>query len=222
LFKWRQLSLLAVIAILPASLLAVDAGAVLRNDGSGVLVNGNPPPPVTVLFSGDLIETQQNAVARIEASGSAVNINSQTLVQFEGDELILEHGGLSVNTSRGLRVRGGCLVVVPQNTAGWTHYEIADVDGNVTVSAIKSNVEINSGEGKLEQVKHSPSIRLTVLEGEQKSRDDKCGAQKTPLAPPGNPPNSPWAIGTGAVGVAVLICFAVCRGGVQPLSPSQP
>jgi hypothetical protein len=224
LFKWRQFILLPVIALLSAFMLADNAGAVLRSDGSGVLVNRTPPPTSTVLFSGDLIETQQTAVARIEASGSAVNINSQTLVQFEGDELVLEHGGLSVNTTRGLRVRVGCLVVVPQNTADWTHYEVADVDGKVTVSAIKSNVDINSGGSKLELVKHSPSIRLTVLEGEQKSRDDKCGAEKTLPASPADGPslNSPWAVGAGAVGIGVLICFALCRGGVQPISPSQP
>ncbi len=224
-FNWRQFILLAVIALLSAFLLADDAGAVLRSDGSGVLVNRTTPPTSTVLFAGDLIETQQNAVARIEASGSAVNINAQTVVQFESEELVLEHGSVSVNTTRGLRVRVGCLVVVPQNRADWTHYEVVDMDGKVTVSAIKSNVDINSGGLKLGQVKGSPSIALTVLEGEQKSRDDKCGAEKNlPASPVGNGPslNSPWAIGAGAVGIGVLICFAVCRGGSQPISPSQP
>ena len=203
--------------------MADDAGAVLRSSGSGVLVNQTPPPTSTVLFAGDLIETQQNAVARIEATGSAVNINPQTLVQFEGEELVLEHGGLSVNTNRGLRVRVGCLVVVPQNKADWTHYEITDVDGQMSVSAIKSNVDINSGGNQLEPVKRAPAIQFTVLEGEKKSRDDKCGAEKGLPASPGGGPSldSPWAIGAGAVGIGVLICLALCRGS-QPISPSQP
>jgi len=32
-----------------------------------------------------------------------VDIDADTVVQFEGDELVLDHGSLSVNTTRGLK-----------------------------------------------------------------------------------------------------------------------
>jgi hypothetical protein len=224
LFKWRRFFCLPIIAILPASLLADDAAAMLHSNGIGVLVNKNSAPPSTALFSGDLIETQKNAVAQFEASGSAANIDSETLVQFEGDELVLEHGRLSVSTTRGLKVRAGCLTIVPENNAEWTQYAIADVDGKVTISALKNDVIINATSSKLELAKqHAQSSRFTLREGEQKSSEEKCGAPHNAPASAmsgGNIMNSPWAIGAGAVGIGVLTCFALCRT-PQPVSPSQ-
>ena len=105
LFRWRHSVCLLMIAILPVSFrlkIKIPQLAMLRSDGVGVLVNKSPAPASIALFSDDLIETQKTAVARIEASGSAADINSETMVQFEGNELVLDHGSLSVNTSRGM------------------------------------------------------------------------------------------------------------------------
>jgi hypothetical protein len=225
-FKWRRFFCLPILAVLPSLLLAQESpSAMLRSDGTGVLVNGNSPPPATALFAGDLIETLKNGAARIEASGSAANLDPDTLVQFEGDELILEHGKLSVNTTHGLRIRVGCLTIVPENTADSTHYDVADMDGKVTISALKNAVVVNTSSGKLEQVKQSaPSGGVTVHEGQQQSRDEKCGGPKSaPVSGTGggNIMNSPWAIGVGAVGIAILTCVALCRG-PEPISPSKP
>jgi hypothetical protein len=225
-FKWCYFFCLSIIAILPVSLLAQEGPtAMLRTDGTGVLVNKKSPSPSTVLFTGDLIETQKNAVARIEASGSAANIDAETLLQFEGDELVLEHGRLSVNTTRGLRIRAGCLTIVPENNAEWTHYDVADVNGKVTISALKNDVTINNTPGKLQQAKQSAqSSRIAVRQGEQKSREEKCGRPDgTPASAMGggNVMSSPWAIGAGTVGIGILMCVALCRGN-EPISPSQP
>lgn len=123
-------------AILPVSLLADEVtAAMLRSNGAGVLLNKNSAPASTALLPDDLIETQPKAVARVEAIGSTADIHPETMVQFEGNELVLEHGSLSVNTSRGLRVRVGCLTVTPVKSAEWTHYDVVDIDGKVTVSA---------------------------------------------------------------------------------------
>ena len=54
-------------------------------------------------------------MARIEMIGSSVDVNPETMVQFQGDELALDDGSLSVNTSRGLRIRVGCVTVTPVN-----------------------------------------------------------------------------------------------------------
>ncbi len=225
-FKWYRFFCLPLIVVLPASLPAQEGpSAMLRTDGTGVLVNGNSPPPATALFAGDLIETQKNAVARIEASGSATNLDPETLVQFEADELVLEHGKLSVNTTHGLRIRVGCLKIVPENTADSTHYDVADVNGKVTISALKNAVVINTSSGKLEQARQPALLGgVTVHEGQQQSRDEKCGGPKG--APPspvggGNIMNSPWTIGAAAVGIGILTCIALCRG-PEPISPSQP
>jgi hypothetical protein len=213
-----------LIVILPVSLLADDTGAaILRSNGS-VLVNRNSAPASYVLFVHDFIETQKNAAARIEATGSAADISPETVVQFDGDELVLDHGSLSVNTSRTLRVRAGCVVITPVN-ADWTQYEVSDLAGQVTVSALKSDVYIESRAIGARPAKPSArSDRVMVREGEQKSRDEKCSTvpvkSGAPVAGVGAILNSPYAIGT-AVGIIAATCLALCRHD-NPVSPSDP
>lgn len=216
-----------MLAILPASLEAQEtAAAMLRSEGVGVLVNKYPAPASIALFSDDLIETQKATVARIEANGSAADINAETVVQFEGNELVLDHGSLSVNTSHGMSVRVGCLTITPANNAEWTHYDVADLNGKVNVSALKNDVNIDEHSRSLQPAKQSAhSNRATVREGEQKSREEKCGAANIRQA--GSVPitqailNSPYAIGAGLATIGVLTCWALCRSG-NPISPTNP
>ncbi len=212
--------------ILPVSLAADEtAAAILRSSGSGVLVNRNPAPTSIALFPDDLIETPQNDVARIELSGSTADINTDTMVQFEGDELVLDHGSLSVSTTRGLRVRVGCLTVTPVNLSQWTQYNVSDVDGKVTVNAAKSDVYIDSRAKKAQEAKNpSGSTRDIVRESEQKSREEKCGAayvRGDNVAGLGAVMNSMWAkiVAGGAVGA--VVCLGLCRDD-DPASPSKP
>ena len=227
LLKCRHLVCLSMIAILPVSLTAQESAAAMsRSNGTGVLVNKKSPPSSVALFSDDLIETQGAGVARIEAGGSTADISPETIVQFEGDELVLEHGSLSLNTARGLRVRVGCLIVTPANIAEWTRYDVADVDGKVTVSALKSDVNIDVRTNKLQQAKQSaPSSRISVREGERKSREEKCAAtgNRTPASTAGSGAimSSPWAISAGVAGIGILACAALCRGS-SPISPAHP
>jgi hypothetical protein len=149
---------------LPVSLPAQDVtGAILRANGVGILLNKASAPPSTAIFADDLIETPKGSVARIEITGSPADINSETVVQYEVDELVLDHGSLSVNTSRGLRVRIGCLTVTPVNPAEWTQFEVLDLDGKVTVHALKSDVYIDArSKNPLDVKKPSHSSRDLV------------------------------------------------------------
>lgn len=198
----------------------------LRSNGIGVLLNKNPAPASTALFADDLIETPKTTVARIEASGSSADLNPETLVQFEGNELVLDHGSLSVNTSRGLRVRVGCLTVTPVNDAQWTHFDVADVDGKVTVAALKNDVYIDARSNNPQRARQSSrSSRVTVREGEQKSREEKCGgAYSQPrgnLAGTGAIMNSPYVLWPAVGVVAGVTCWAICSSD-NPVSPSAP
>jgi hypothetical protein len=216
-----------MVAILPVSVLADDtAAAMLHSNGTGVLVNKNPAPPSTALFPNDLIETQKDSVARIEASGSTADINPETMVQFSGDELVLDHGSLSVNTSRGLKVRVGCLIIRPVNNTEWTHYDVADVDGKVTVSALKNDASIDFRSSAAQQTKQGVrSNRVIVREGEQKSRDEKCGGadnRKTgTIAGKDGILNSTWVQRAGFAITGGLACLGLCHDD-DPISPSDP
>lgn len=222
---WRNLVCLPLIVFLPVSLFAQDTGAAVLRSNPGALLNKSTAPATSALFHDDLVETPKNVMARIEASGSSADISPETVVQFEGDELVLDHGTLSVNTSASMKVRVGCLTITPVNT-GWTQYDVTDVDGKVTVSALKSDVNINARSSARQLKQSGESGRVTVREGEQKSREEKCGAAdigRSAQVPAINAMlNSAYARAIGIGIVAGIACFALCRDHNEPMSPSSP
>ena len=212
-----------MIVILPASLLGQDSSrAILHADG-GVWLNGNPAANSTTIFPYDVVQTQPVNTATINAEGSTATVQPNTVVQFEGDELVLDHGSLEVNTSRAMKVRVNCMTVVPLTT-GWTRYEVTDADGKMQVAAGQNDVKIQYSATVTRHSKQAALSDVTVHQGEQVTREDKCGT----TAKPGDVVdaraailNSTWAKGAGAVAIGVITCYALCRGG-NPVSPSMP
>lgn len=221
---WRNIVCVILVGILPVSLLGQETGAAMLHSTGGVFVNGNSAPASLAIFPDALIETQRNAVARIELTGTAADINQESMVQFEADELALDHGTVSVNTSRAYRVRVGCITVTPVN-ADWTHYDVTDVDGKVTVSALKSDVYVETRTKNLQDVKKGEGkSREIVHEGERKSREEKCaGAAPEPDHVPGHGPimNSPYVKWPTVGVIGVIACLGLCHGD-DPISPSKP
>jgi len=223
--KARNLVYLFLIATVSVFMTAQDTGAAIVRSSGTVLINKSPASATSTLFPGDRIETENNAIARIELAGSAADINPETVLQYESDELFLDHGSLSVNTARGLKVHAGCVTVTPVQLMP-THYEVSDVDGRVHVSALKDDVYIESRSSKTQTAKQSThSDRDIVREGQQKSRDEKCGGGilRQSRVPDGSGPimSSPYAIGTAAGVVLGVGCWALCRGD-DPISPDHP
>ncbi len=223
-FPWRNIVVYALIAILPVSLSAQEASATLRSVRA-VTVNGNTVPPIITVVQNDSIQTPKDGTAVLQLQGSSAEIGPDTLLTFDGDELVLDHGTITVNTSRFLRVRVGCIKVVPVNS-NWTQYQVVDVDTKVKVSAFKDDVYIEARERKVkEAAQNEHSNRTIVHEGEQKTRDEHCAAGVIPPAQPevvGPLLNSPYAIGAGAVAIGAIMCLGVfCQNG-NPASPSKP
>lgn len=176
------------------------ADAMLHSTGFGVYVNESAAPASIAIFPNDLIKTQKDVVARLAATGSSADINSETVVQFQFDELALDHGGVTVNTTRGMRVRVGCITFTPVHDDRWTHYQVLDVNGKVTVSALKNDVYIDAHAKNTQAIRERERNRSIVHEGEQKSRDEKCGGAYQNSRPPENTSllNSSYAVGIGA------------------------
>lgn len=214
--------------VLPVSVFSQDtAGGMLQSNGAGVVVNHNPAPASVALFPKDLVETEKGAVARIEITGSSADINPETMIEFNADELVLNHGGLSVYTSHGLRVRVGCLTITPVNSADWTRYDVIDTDGRVTVKAAENDVYIDARSKNLQQVKRpQQSSRDIVRQGNQSSRDEKCGAgylnPSTSMPGIGAALNSPWAVGAGIAAIGTVVCLGLLCRGDDPVSPAFP
>jgi len=212
-------------AVFPLWLVAQDtAAAMLRIGGAGVLVNNHAAPASVALFSNDLVETGNAAAARIEMAGSTADVNPDTIVQYHSDELFLDHGSVSVNTDRGLRVRVGCVTITPANATGWTRYEVVALDGKIIVMALKLDVYIDARAKSVEETnKSSQSSRDLVREGEEKTRSEKCGAAyiKPERAGIVGIMNSTYAKWSAIAAVGVITCFGLCHDD-DPVSKWRP
>jgi hypothetical protein len=225
LYQIRTLLAVLLALLLPLSLFADDTSAAILLSNGGVLRNQNEVPASIALFSGDTIQTQPNATARIALSGATVEISPETVIVFHPDEIVLDHGSILVNTSRQLRVRTGCVLSTPVR-AEWTLYNVTDINGKVTVAARKSDVYLDARSRNLQPATQTKSSERTIVhESEQKSREEKCGGadlKQSPLSgASGDFLNSPYAVGAGVAAVIGLTCWALCRSD-NPLSPSMP
>jgi len=211
-----------MIIILPASLMAQDSGRAMLHSDGGVWLNGNPAPNSSAIFVHDLVQTQKEHSAKIDAAGSTVTVQPDTIVQFEGEELVLDHGSLQVSTSHGMRVRVNCLTVIPL-TSEWTRYNVIDVDGKMTVAAQENDVKIHYQGAAARRSKQVVSSDVTVHQGEQATREERCGGAAKPaevINARGAILNSVWAKTAGLAAIG-LICLGVCHGD-DPVSPSKP
>jgi hypothetical protein len=213
----------ALVVLCPLSLTAADTGsAVLHSDG-GVWVNGAETAGSTVVFPGDVLETKPGFVANLDAEGSSVLIQPESVVKFQGTFLSLEHGSVSVGTSTSMSVHVNCIKVEPVSLER-TQYDVADVNGTVQVAAHKNDVNITQGGTLRKTVPDSNSSQsASVREGQQASRDESkaCGAAAPPESP-GSPVNMKLLVGGAGAGVLVL-CLLLCRGSSpSKVSPDGP
>ena len=222
-YEWRNLVCGVMIVVLPASLMAqASGGAMLHSDG-GVWLNGNPAPNSSAIFLHDLVQTSKEHKAKIDVDGSTVTVQADTIVQFDGDELVLDLGSLQLNTSRALKVRVNCLTIIPLSQE-WTRYDIFDVDGKMLVAAHQNDVNIHYQGTAARRSKAAGLSDVTVHAGGQVTREERCGAAARPaeiVSAKGPILNSTWAKGAGLTVVGVLTCWALCRGD-DPISPDKP
>src|SRR5271165_7048654 len=215
-----------LIVLCPWSLAGAQTGSAVLHSEGGVWVNGFEIAGSSVVFPGDLLETKPGFVANLDAEGSSVLIQPESVVKFQGTFLSLEHGSVSVGTSTLMSVHVNCIKVEPVSTER-TQYEVADISGTVKVAARKNDVNITQTGGALRKptAKSEISQSANVHEGETASRDEStaCGAAIRP-GPAGNGLNTKWLeIGGGAAAGVIVLCVLLCRGsGSSSMSPSQP
>ncbi|MGD0161354.1 MAG: hypothetical protein ABSB39_02700 [Candidatus Sulfotelmatobacter sp.] len=216
---------LVMVILSPLSLAAADTGSAILHSNGGVSVNGTEVADSTAVFPGDVLETKPGFVANLDAEGSSVLIQGESIVEFQGNSLRLEHGSVSVSTSTAMSVHVNCLKVEPL-TNDRTQYDVTDVSGKVEVAANKNDVKITQG-GALGKVSKegTSSQSGTVHEGQRATRDEStaCGAAPRP-GEASNPLNTKWIeIGGGAGAGVLVLCLLLCRSsGSSSVSPSQP
>jgi hypothetical protein len=195
-----------MVVILPVSMFAADQASAMVYSHGPALLNGNSIPRMSALFSGDLVQTNKDSVANINATGSSVLVLNDSLVQYEGNSVSLEHGGVTVSTSKSLATQVGALIVSP--AAGvLTEFEVRDVDGTVKIVARKGDLTIKDDAGT-----------TTLAQGQETTREEsrrdknnkKRGGGSVPGAA-GGALNSPVAIGIGTGIIVGAAAWAVIQ-----------
>ncbi|MBZ5705051.1 MAG: FecR family protein [Acidobacteriia bacterium] len=206
-----------MIAVFPLSLMAADSGAAMLYAKGPAWINGSTVPRSSAIFPGDLVQTRTDSVANINATGSSVMVLSDSLVKFEGNAVSVEHGSVSVATSKGMMTRAGEVTVAPA-TGAWTEFEVTDVDGTVQIVARKGDVSISDGSGTSSTLPQGEET--TRDESQAHKKDKRKGAGAAPAAAPGVL-NSPYAIALGAAAVGGLLTWVLIQGD-EPMSNSIP
>jgi len=211
-----------LLILVPASLIAADSNAAMLYTTGTAWVNGaHVPRSSSAIFSGDLLQTRSDTVANINSAGSSIMVLSDSLVQFEGSGVKIEHGGVTVSTSKGIATRAGDVKVAPATDA-WTEFNVTDVDGTVHIAARKGDLTIFDGKDT-----------FTLAQGQETTRDEssdqsekqskKSKRRGTGAAPgaQGGILNSPVAVEIGA-GVIGGVTIWVLSQNDDAASPSKP
>src|SRR3984893_3491150 len=102
-FAFRKLVCCVLVISFPALMYAADSSAAMLYTNGTAWVNGaHVPRASSSIFSGDLLQTRSDSVANINSPGSTITVFSDSLIQFEGSSLRIEHGGVTVSTSKGI------------------------------------------------------------------------------------------------------------------------
>ena len=223
---FRSMVSCMLLLVVPASLFAADQPAAILYSHGTALLNGNSIARSSAIFSGDLVQTNPGSVANISATGSSVLVLNDSLIQYEGSSLKLEHGGVTISTSKSLATRAGDVIVSPTASV-WTEFEVRDVDGRVQIAARKGDLTISDDSGT-----------TTLAQGQQTTRDEsqsqtdnqtdnqkrKKREKRVAGAVPGAAQgifNSPAAIGI-AGGIIVGGTAWVLSKSDDPVSPVKP
>jgi hypothetical protein len=212
----------------PVSIFAADSGAAMLHSHGVAWLNGLYVPASSAIFTGDLLQTRSDSAADINAPGSSISVLSDSLVRFDGSSLKVEHGGVSVATSKGVATTAGGVHVSPASSK-WTEFNVTDTNGTVRIAATKGDLMVTDDSGT-----------VTLAQGQQTTRDDQTPASQSPSNPPtdskkkgktqtsGTPAAAKGgvldstlaiAIGGGAIGVAAIW---VLSHNDNPVSPSVP
>ncbi len=207
----------------PASLLAADSNAAMLHTNGTAWVNGaHVPRSSAAIFYGDLLQTRSDSIANINQPGSTITVLADSLVQFQGSSLDIQHGGVTVSTSKSVATTAGEVKVTPASNV-WTEFNVSDVDGTVRISARKGDLTINDGKQTVLLAQGQDTTRDDSSDndngkGKRRNRKQQTGA--VPAAG-GGILNSPWAVGAGGIAVIGVTTWVLIQND-NPASPAKP
>ncbi len=220
---FRGLVSCVLMVLFPGSLFAADSNAAMLYTNGAAWVNGaHVPRSASSIFSGDLLQTRSDSVANINEPGSSITVLADSMVQFQGASVDIQHGGVTVATSKEIYATAGDVKVAPASNA-WTEFNVTDVDGTVRIVARKGDLTISDGKDV-----------VTLAQGQDTTRDESSGTNDKDSkkrnkrreggavpAAGGGIMNSPVAIGIGAGAVIGVATWVLVKND-NPASPTKP
>jgi hypothetical protein len=135
--------------------------------------------------------------------------------------LTVEHGSVSVSTSKSVATIAGDVRVAPVSNA-WTEFNVTDVNGTVRIAARKGDLTITDENGTETLAQGQETTRDEQSDrGDSKNKKDKKRATGAVPAAGGGVLNSPIAIGVGAAAIGGVTIWVLTRSS-NPMSPSTP
>jgi len=201
--------------VFPLATFAADQPAAMLYSHGNALLNGSNIARASAIFVGDLVQTTRDSVANINATGSTVLVLNDSIVQYEGASVKLEHGGVTVSTSKLLATHAGNVTVSPVS-GSWTEFEVRDTDGTVHIAARKGDLTISDDKGTMTLAQGQETTRDQGQERDKKGRKRE-GAGSVPGAT-GGVLNSPVAIGIGGAIIGGVAAYVLVKGD-DPASP---
>jgi hypothetical protein len=200
----------------PCAALAADGDTAVLYGTGAVYLNGAQISTSAAVTTGDVIQTKETGAANLNAAGSSVVIQSNSIVRFQLSGAALDRGSLTVATGKGLTIFARDFKIAPTSSE-WTEFYVSRVTGVIQVIARKNSVTITCGVNT-----------TTVKEGQQVSRDDaaNCGIVEklgggAPAAARGAVLNSQWVEYGGIATGGGLLGWVLLHGD-DPVSPSVP
>jgi hypothetical protein len=181
-----------------------------------VLLNGKPLPRSSAIFPGDLIQTPSESVATLDAPGAGVIVYPDSWVKFESNAVSLQHGSVSVATSKRMVATAREITVTPVSET-WTEFEVADTNGSIRVISSQGSVDINCAKGS-----------ATLSEGDEIISDaaGNCNKKKRkggalfPVQP--STLSGPWVVTGALVTGGGIICLLLCDNPQPFISQWKP
>lgn len=208
----RKLLCCVLVMLIPASMIAADSAAAMLYTNGTAWLNGASVPKSSAVFVGDLVQTRTESVANLKSAGSNVMVLSDSLVQLEDNGVKLEHGTVTVGTSKNMAAHVGGLKITPASDA-WTEFQVTDTDGTVKILARKGDLRLSDGTSL-------PQGQETTRDETDQNNKKRKGGGAAPAAG-GGILNSPIAIGVGAWVVGGMTAWVLVQGD-EPLSPANP
>ena len=208
-----------MVVIFPAALFAADQPAAMLYSHGTSLLNGDSIARSSAIFSGDLVQTTADSAANINAAGSIVLVLNDSLVKYQGNIVELEHGRVTISTSKLLATRAGDVTVSPA-TGVWTEFDVRDVDGRVLIAARTGDLTISDDTGTSTLAQGQQTTRdESQPQDENKKKKKKRAAGAAPGAA-GGALSSPVAIAIAGAAIVGGAAFVLVQN-AAPVSPAQ-